>query len=145
MLLGGIGGLSAQAQPQKDTRDARDLVAKAERGFAASMAQRDAARFASFLSDEAVFIGNREDQPALRGKRAVVDAWKRFLEGPAAPFSWDPDVIEVLDSGRLALTSGPVKDPKGEQTGRFTSIWRLEADGQWRVVFDRGSPVCKCG
>ena len=145
MLLGGIGGLSAQAQPQNDTRDARDLVAKAERGFAASMAQRDAARFASFLSDEAVFIGNREDQPALRGKRAVVDAWKRFLEGPAAPFSWDPDVIEVLDSGRLALTSGPVKDPKGEQTGRFTSIWRLEADGQWRVVFDRGSPVCKCG
>src|SRR2546425_13311934 len=92
-----------------------------------------------------LFRSNREDQPALRGKRAVVDAWKRFLEGPAAPFSWDPDVIEVLDSGRLALTSGPVKDPKGEQTGRFTSIWRLEADGQWRVVFDRGSPVCKCG
>jgi len=145
MLLGGIGGLSAQAQQEKDTRNARDLVADAERGFAASMAKRDVARFVSFLSDEAVFITNREDQPALRGKRAVADAWKRFFEGPVAPFSWDPDVIEVLDSGTLALTSGPVKDPKGEQTGRFTSIWRLEADSHWRVVFDKGCPVCKCG
>jgi ketosteroid isomerase-like protein len=145
LLLIGMGGLTAPAQPQKDSREARDLVAKAERGFAASMAQRDAARFATFLSDEAVFIGNREDQPALRGKRAVADAWKRFFDGPAAPFSWDPDVIEVLDSGKLALTSGPVKDPNGTLIGRFTSIWRIEADGQWRVVFDRGCPACKCG
>jgi len=143
MLLAGLGGLSAQAQ-QTNPGDARDQVAKAERGFAASMAQRDPVRFATFLSDEAVFIGNREDQPALRGKRAVAEGWKRFFDGPAAPFSWDPDVIEVLDSGKLALSSGPVKDARGELIGRFTSIWRLENIG-WRVVFDRGCPACKCG
>src|SRR5881628_1749304 len=101
MLLAGLGGLSAQAQRQTNAEDTRDQVAKAERGFAASMAQRDAARFATFLSDEAVFIGNREDQPALRGKRAVAEGWKRFFDGPSAPFSWDPDQIEVLDSGKL--------------------------------------------
>ena len=145
MLLAGIGSLSPQARPQTSAGDARDQVAKTERGFAASMAQRDSTRFATFLSGEAVFIGNQEGQPALRGKRAVVEGWKRFFEGPAAPFSWDPDVVEVLDSGKLALSTGPVKDPKGELIGRFTSIWRLEADGQWRVVFDRGCPVCKCG
>ena len=50
--------------------------------------------------------------------------------------------IEPKDSGTLATTSGPVRNPKGEVTGRFNSVWRLESDGRWRVVFDRGSPVC---
>jgi len=48
----------------------------------------------------------------------------------------------VLDSGTLALSTGPVKDPKGEIVARFNSIWRLES-GQWRVIFDKGCPVCK--
>ena len=45
----------------------------------------------------------------------------------------------VLDSGSLAPTSGPVTLPDGSEAGRFNSVWRLDADGEWRVVFDRGS------
>ena len=45
----------------------------------------------------------------------------------------------MLESGRLALSSGPVLGASGEQIGRFNSIWRKDADGQWRVVFDKGS------
>jgi ketosteroid isomerase-like protein len=29
--------------------------------------------------------------------------------------------------------------PAGEEVGRFNSTWRKDADGQWRVVFDKGS------
>jgi len=105
------------------------------------MARRDHAAFVTFLSEEAVFFTNRDDQP-LRGRKAVADRWKRFFEGPDAPFSWEPTTVEVLDSGTLALSTGPVKDPKGEIVARFNSIWRLES-GQWRVVFDKGCPVCK--
>jgi ketosteroid isomerase-like protein len=32
-----------------------------------------------------------------------------------------------------------VRSPSGEVVGRFNSIWRLDDDGQWRVVFDKGS------
>jgi ketosteroid isomerase-like protein len=49
----------------------------------------------------------------------------------------------VLGSGSLALTSGPVHDPEGKLIGTFTTIWRHEADGRWRVVFDKGCPVCE--
>ena len=49
------------------------------------------------------------------------------------------DVVEVLESGNLALSSGPVRNASGEEVGRFNSIWRKEADGTWRVVFDKGS------
>lgn len=110
-------------------------VRTAERGFAASMAARDRAAFESFISAEAIFFGG---QRAMRGKAAVVAGWSRYFEGERAPFSWEPEVVEVLDSGTLALTSGPVRDPQGRQIGTFNSIWRREADGRWRVVFDTG-------
>ena len=67
-------------------------------------------------------------------------AWKPFFEGPTAPFSWEPDQVEVLESGELALSTGPVKNPEGVVTARFNSIWQRQADGRWLVVFDKGGP-----
>jgi ketosteroid isomerase-like protein len=108
-----------------------------ERAFARTMADRDHAAFQTFLADEAVFFG---PAGATRGKAAVAAEWKPFFEKPEAPFSWEPETVEVLDSGTLAISSGPVKRPDGARTGSFNSIWRREPDGQWRVVFDKGSP-----
>ena len=116
-------------------------VADTERAFAKSMADRDAARFDAFLSEEAVFFSAPGAAP-LRGKREVSSHWARFFERPEAPFSWEPDEVQVLDSGTLALSSGPVRDPKGKVFARFSSIWRREAPGVWRIVFDKGSEVC---
>jgi ketosteroid isomerase-like protein len=117
-------------------------VANAERAFAATMAARDAKAFASYIAEEAIFMGASDTPRVLRGRAAIAEGWKQFFEGPAAPFSWEPDIVEVLDSRSLALTSGPVLDHDGKLIGRFNSIWRLERDGQWRVLFDRGAPVC---
>lgn len=117
-------------------------VRAAETAFAKSMADRDHAAFASRVAEEAVFFGGRG---VLRGKEAVVAGWKPLYDGPKAPFSWAPEQVEVLDSGTLALSSGPVFDPDGKRSGTFSSIWRLEKDGQWRVIFDKGCPPCDCG
>jgi ketosteroid isomerase-like protein len=116
-------------------------VRETEIAFAKTMAARDHAAFASYLSDEAVFFGQ---QRVLRGKAAVAAGWKQFFEGAAAPFSWEPERVEVLESGTLALSSGPVRDPEGRGIGTFTSIWRREADGRWKIVFDKGCPPCDC-
>lgn len=122
-----------------DTASLRQQVMAAERAFAKTMADRDHAAFAVLLSDEAIFFNGEEP---IRGKAAVAAAWKPFYDGPDAPFSWDPDRVEVIDSGTLALSTGPVRDPSGTIVGRFNSIWRREPSGEWRVVFDKGSPVC---
>lgn len=116
-------------------------VADTERAFAATMKVRDHAAFASFLSEEAVFFTGAAP---LHGKAAVANGWKRFFDKPAAPFSWEPDEVEVLESGTLAISGGPVYDPGGKLISRFSSIWRQEAPGKWRIVFDRGSEVCDC-
>lgn len=113
-------------------------VFAAERAFAQSMADRDASAFANHVSDEAIFFNGTG---VLRGKKEVLAAWSRFFKGKTAPFSWDPDRVEVLRSGTLALSTGLVRDPKGKVIGRFNSVWRQEAPGVWRVVFDKGSPA----
>jgi ketosteroid isomerase-like protein len=116
----------------------RKQVEATERAFAKSMADRDFAAFQEFLADEAVFISN---QKTLRGKRDVVQTWQVFFEGPTAPFAWEPRQVEVLASGKLALSTGPVVDSSGKPIALFTSIWRHESDGKWRIIFDRGGPA----
>jgi uncharacterized protein (TIGR02246 family) len=108
-----------------------------ETAFAKSMADRDLAAFASFISPEAVFVGVGG---TTRGPKEIAAAWKRFFDGPDAPFSWKPETVEVLASGNLALSSGPVFDPKGQRIGTYNSTWRRDADGVWRVIFDNGCP-----
>jgi ketosteroid isomerase-like protein len=120
---------------------AADEVRDTERAFAKTMADRNHAAFVSFLSDEAIFMGQ---DGTLRGRQAVADGWKRFYEGAAPPFSWEPDRVEVLDSGTLGLSSGPVRDAQGQRVGTFNSVWRREAGGNWKIVFDKGCPPCEC-
>ena len=133
-----VPACASVARPAANTT-LHQQVMETERAFARTMAARDHAAFASFLSDEAVFFDG--DRP-LRGKQVVAAEWRRFFEGDRAPFSWEPDHVEVLESGSLALSTGPVYDPAGKCIARFTSIWRQEAPGRWRIVFDRGSPHC---
>lgn len=134
-LLGAASLVVAQEAPP----GARDEVEAVERAFAQTMADRDFEAFTSFLSEEAVFLGGG----ALRGKAAVAEGWRRYFEGPDAPFSWYPETVEVIDSGGLALSTGPVFDAAGARISTFTSIWRREAAGVWRIVFDRGNKYCE--
>ena len=113
-------------------------VFAAERAFAKSMADRNVSAFATHVSDEAIFFNGAS---VLHGKKEVLATWSRFFKGKTAPFSWEPDRVEVLQSGTLALSTGLVRDPNGKVIGRFNSIWRREAPGVWRVVFDKGSPA----
>lgn len=130
---------SALAAPSNE--ELKQQVADTERAFAATMAKRDHQAFVSFLADEAIFYNGPK---VLRGKDAVAAEWKPRYEKPEAPFSWEPDQVEVLDSGTLAHSSGPVRDPQGRIVSRFNSVWRLEAPGKWRIVFDKGERICDC-
>jgi ketosteroid isomerase-like protein len=133
---------AATAQDKKAAPEINDLqeqLRAAEMAFAKTMADRDHAAFATFIADEAIFFGRDGE---IRGRAAVVDSWKSLFEGKDAPFSWRPETVSVLDSGTLGLSSGPVFNPEGKQTGTFQSIWRRTTDGRWEVVFDKGCPYC---
>ncbi len=134
-----VAAVSVSATSQTPVLEtARGEVFAAERAFARSMAERDLAAFARHVADDTVFFGGGAVQ---RGKPAVLAAWKAFFDGSAAPFSWEPDQVEVLASGLLALSTGPVRNPQGQIVARFNSIWQRQTDGRWLVIFDKGSPA----
>ena len=132
--VGWVAPLLAQAPAIPPLAEWEAQVRATELAFAKTMADRDFAAFQRFLSEETVWGTTK----ILRGPKAVAEAWKRYYEGPKAPFSWQPDHVQVLQSGTLAVTRGPVFDPEGKQIGRFNSVWRLEAPNTWRIVFDFG-------
>lgn len=132
----------APVHAQQGAGDPAAQVRAAETAFAKSMADRNPAAFAALIADDAVFFGGKG---VTRGKAAVAADWKRFFDGPAAPFSWAPAEVEVLASGTLGYSSGPVFDPKGNRIGTFNSVWQRQGDGTWKIVFDKGCPPCECG
>jgi ketosteroid isomerase-like protein len=143
-LLTGVTLLAAVVPVETSSESRADLARQVwdtERAFAKTMADRDHQAFASFLAVEAVFLSA---QGTLRGQPAVAQGWRALYEQPHAPFSWEPERVEVLDSGTLALSTGPVRDPGGNRVGTFTSVWRREEEGKWRIVLDSGCPPCRC-
>lgn len=131
--------LTASAIAQTNA-ELKEQVRQTEIAFAKTMADRDSAAFASFLAKETIFMSNGR---ATRGTKEVADRWKKFFEGPQAPFSWAPEYVEVVDSGTLAMSSGPVRDPSGKRVGTFNSVWKREGK-EWKIVLDNGCPACNC-
>ena len=115
-------------------------VRAAETAFAKSMADRRLDRFTEFVAGDAVFNGK---QPHI-GRAAVVATWKGYFDGPQAPFSWAPDAEAASTDGRLAVSTGVARDPAGKVISRFTTIWRKDGDGRWRVIVDHGVDAPDC-
>ena len=121
-----------------------DELRAAEIAFAASVADGDRERFASFLDDDAVFVGGS----VLRGKEAVLAGWAVFFVEGGPKLTWEPQIVELRPDG-LGLSRGPytltATAPDGTETtssGEFMSIWRRQPDGGWKILFDSGCPPC---
>ncbi len=117
----------------------KNQVIEREKAFAQTMVDRDFQAFSSFVSEEAVFYSGHS---ALIGKERVLDNWSYYYKSKKPPFSWSPNKVEVLESGKLAISSGPVLDENGHCILEYTSVWRLDSDKQWRIIFDKGNQSC---
>jgi ketosteroid isomerase-like protein len=139
LATGLVSGCAATARATDRAALLAELRA-AEMGFARSMAERDFAAFGAQVSEDAVFINGGKP---LRGKAEILSTWRRFFDGPAAPFSWQPEIVELAGDQQLGYTEGPVASPSGVVFARFFSTWRRVADGRWLIVFDNGTDLCR--
>jgi len=126
--------------------DLTDDVRCREIGFSKSIESRDMDAFRSFLDDDARFVGGG----VRRGPDEIIEGWSVYGADDGPMLKWRPQIVEVLEDGKLALSRGPYKytqkNDDGEAVdywGTFNSIWRLQDDGSWKVVFDAGSPAAQ--
>ncbi len=124
--------------------DLADDVRCREIGFSKSVEQQDITAFQAHIDADARFVASG----VLRGPDDIAAGWSVFFAADGPSITWRPQIVEVLENGTLALSRGPYLvrsvDADGnlvESWGTFNSIWRLNDDGHWRVVFDAGSPA----
>lgn len=136
--------VAAGHEKKRNAEADRAALRQTELDFAHAFADRDVARFASFVSDGARFTGGGK---VTEGKSAILERWSKMMQDPNLTLTWTPDIVEISAAGDLGYTSGPyqitVKRADGStasERGRFASVWRRHADGKYRIVFDIGSP-----
>src|SRR5580765_295443 len=119
-----------------------------ELSFAGSVRRHDGAAFAEHVDPDAVFSVN--GSAPQRGRSAIAGSWAGIVSGKRGRLDWYPDRVIAANSGDIAWSSGPalfeLPDGHGGWTpmlSRFSSVWRRNADGEWRVVFDSGTEPAK--
>ena len=104
-------------------------------------AGKDVEKIASYWSEDAIVIP--QGQPVVEGKAAIRDFVASSLQIPGFRIHWVSERVSFSPDGRLAYMNGKntMTVPGANGTlvtlaGRGITIWRLEADGQWRCVVD---------
>jgi ketosteroid isomerase-like protein len=114
--------------------DATPVVA-AERAFAADGARRGwAAAFRSHAAPEAVML-NPDPVNAHESLATVQGDGETTLD-------WRPAYAGIARSGDFGFTTGPFQIRGREGViGHYFTVWRRQADGTWKWIFDAGTDV----
>jgi uncharacterized protein (TIGR02246 family) len=134
----------AQQQPDRATVSAREKEIRAlEAAMMAAAAEKGADGYMSFYAEDAVELGN--GSPPLLGKESIGKTMS-FLDDKNNRLTWAPVHVDVSESGDLAYSFGNYefrsigKDRKPAiEHGKYTTIWKKQKDGRWKVVLDMGN------
>jgi len=97
--------------------------------------------FMAYAAEDAVLMRNNK---LVIGKGNFQDLFESQASKPRdEKLSWKPDFVDVSASGDLGYTYGQFTysftDSSGttiESKGVFHTVWKRQADGSWRFVWD---------
>jgi ketosteroid isomerase-like protein len=94
----------------------------------------------SFVSDDIYACGT--DGKWVQGKQGMRDQWSKLLADPNFKLTWTVDTAEASKDGHLGYTRGTFHGSQGDKpfSGSYTTVWKKDKDGQWRVAVDIASP-----
>lgn len=135
---------STAATPSQATAE---TLKQLEAEFMQAAADKGSQGYMSYYADDAVEIPN--GHAAIQGNAEIAKTMG-FLDDKNNRLTWTPQGADISASGDLGYTWGAYefhsKDKNGNPTtdyGKYTSIWKKQKDGSWKVVLDMGnsSPV----
>ena len=84
----------------------------------------------------------KRGEEILKGKQAIANYYQQN-SNPNESLTWQPDFVDVSLSGDMAYTYGSyvftTTDSTGikkESRGKFHTVWKKQADGSWKFVWD---------
>jgi ketosteroid isomerase-like protein len=120
-----------------------DTLLQLEADFMKAALERGAEGYMSYYADDAVEVPNGAD--SIHGKANIAKTMS-FLNDKNNQLTWTPVDAGISISGDLGWTSGTYefrtkgKDGKPKvDHGKYTTIWKKQPDGNWKVVLDMGN------
>ena len=116
-------------------------VKAADAGWAEAATSKSAERMVEFYDDKGVFIG--QDGKVVCGRESLKAAWVAFFSTPGIKLTWQVQVVEVSQSGDVAVSYGPWQIEQGQlgqtitRAGTYVFVWKRQADGKWKVLVDK--------
>jgi len=130
---------TVSASPKATTETLRQL----EGEFMKTAADKGSQGYMSYYAEDSVELPN--GAPLIAGKAQIAQGMG-FLDNKDNRLQWTPVGADISTSGDIGYTYGNYefhsKDKDGKQHveyGKYTSIWKLQPDGAWKVVLDMGN------
>jgi ketosteroid isomerase-like protein len=128
---------------QASSKDTTDTLRRLEGEFMKATADRGSAGCMSYYADESVELPN--GGPIMQGKVNIAKGME-FLDQKGNSLTWAPVGADISASGDLGYTYGTFefrsmgKDGKPVvDHGKYTTVWKKQKDGSWKVVLDMGN------
>jgi ketosteroid isomerase-like protein len=129
--------VSASAKPTPE------MLKQLEAEFMKAAAEKGSQGYMSYYADDSVEVPN--GGPLIQGKAEIAKGMS-FLDNRNNRLIWTPVGADISASGDLGYTYGTYEfhaiDKAAKpvvQYGKYTSIWKLQKDGSWKVVLDMGN------
>ena len=133
------GSLLSSPSPKATAETLKQL----EGEFMKAAADKGSQGYMSYYADDAVEVPN--GGPLIQGKINIAKGMG-FLDDKNNQLLWTPVGGDISSSSDLGYTYGNYefhsKDKDGKpviEYGKYTSIWKKQADGSWKVVLDMGN------
>ena len=117
------------------------LLARDAEWAAAAAEGKDVDRVVSYWTDDAFVLP--PGRPAVEGKAALRAFVTESFKIPGFQIRWKSEKVSFSPDGKLAYMRGTnettVPGPDGKPVtlkGRAVTVWRVDADGQWRCAVD---------
>ena len=122
--------------------DAKTVLMEADRAFDRDTAARGLDGWMSWFAEDARIETSKE---VLVGKPALREVYLKMFAAREFRIHWWPVQAEISADGTLGFTFGRAvvswRDEKGEMQkseSRYTTLWRKQKDGTYKVIFDMG-------
>ena len=140
--LGQRASTSPNALSQPTLSPGLILLMELEGRFQSDVAAGGGKAFASWFADDGVTLGN--GRPPVIGRAAIAD--NAIWTAKEYQLTWQPQGGQMSPQGDMGYTWGHYEGRSTDKTGnpvitsgRYLTIWKKMADGQWKVAVDSSS------
>jgi ketosteroid isomerase-like protein len=106
-------------------------------------AERGSQGYLSYYAEDAVEVPNNAG--LIQGKANIAKTME-FLDDKNNHLTWTPVGADISSSGDMGYTYGTYEFASSDRNGKpvvdhgkYTTIWKKQKDGSWKVVLDMGN------